>query len=93
MWRSVDPALDVEGYLLELATTLDVRGDGASRWQESDLRTITARVPRLDFGRAFDASISAQAARKPETAAVRLHASGGVATGTAFWDAFVATGS
>ena len=93
MWRSVDPALDVEGYLLELATTLDVRGDGASRWQEADLRSITARVPLLDFGRAFDASIAAQAARKPETAAVRPHASGGVAAGTAFWDALAATGS
>jgi hypothetical protein len=85
MQPSVDPALDPEGYLLKVATTLDVRRAGASRWDAGLLRDVTAELPRLDFSSGFEASIAAEAARKPASQAARLHGGGGVALGARFW--------
>ncbi len=45
MWTSVDPDHDVEGHLLEVATSLDVSGAGFERWQSDDLRAVTAALP------------------------------------------------
>lgn len=91
MWSSVDPAFDPEGHLLEVATTLDVRGGGLALWDDvvgaepGLLRDVTARLPRLDFSVGFDASIAEQAERKPSSAAARLHGGGGVAAGALAW--------
>lgn len=89
MWTSVDPALDAEGHLLEVATSLDVSGVGFARWDASDLCAVTEAVPRLDFSEAFAGSIHEQAGRKPSSSAARLDASGNVAAGGTRWASFL----
>jgi hypothetical protein len=89
MWRSVDPALDAEGHLLEVATSLDVSGVGFDHWEAADLRAVTAAVPRLDFSATFDGLIHEQAGRKPASSAARLDGSGNVAAGGARWAEFL----
>ncbi|MDR6170730.1 HD domain-containing protein [Curtobacterium sp. SORGH_AS_0776] len=89
MWTSVDPALDVEGHLLEVATSLDVSGAGFARWTTSDLVAVTAAVPRLDFSEAFDGLIHEQAGRKPASSAARLDGSGNVTAGGSRWTSFL----
>lgn len=90
MWTAVDPALDVEGHLLEVATSLDVSGAGFDRWEADDLRAVTAAVPRLGFSADFDECIRTQASRKPSSSAARLDRSGNVRAGGARWDEFLA---
>lgn len=89
MWTAVDPEFDVEGHLLEVATSLDVSGVGFERWSADDLRAVTAAVPRLDFSRAFDGLVHEQAERKPGSSAARLDGSGNVRAGGDRWDAFL----
>ena len=86
MWTAVDPHDDVESYLLEAATSLDVSGTAPERWDAAFLRAVTAHLPRDGFTREFDALIAAQAARKPTTPAQRLDASGRVAAGGEVWN-------
>lgn len=90
MWTSVDPDVDVEGHLLEVATSLDVSGAGFDLVPDAVLRAVTAAVPRLDFSSAFDGLVLEQAERKPSSAAARLDGSGNVAVGGARWNAFLA---
>lgn len=87
MWVEVDPALDAEGHLLEIATSLDVAGAGSSRWDAGLLRAVTERLPRDEFAAEFDAAIHDQARRKPASAAGRLAASGRIADGEREWRA------
>ncbi|AMM21960.1 hypothetical protein AX769_19690 [Frondihabitans sp. PAMC 28766] len=82
-WASVDPASDVEGFLLEAATTLDVRGVGAEAWRADLVAAVVYRVPRLDFSATFDAAIAAQASRKPGSNAARF--APGIADGARYW--------
>ncbi|MBF4615077.1 HD domain-containing protein [Curtobacterium sp. VKM Ac-1376] len=91
MWTSVDPALDAEGHLLEVATSLDVSGVGFDRWSTADLRAVAAALPRLDFSASFDGLIHAQADRKPASAAARIAASSNVAAGGDRWETFLAS--
>ncbi|QQD76929.1 HD domain-containing protein [Curtobacterium sp. YC1] len=91
MWTSVDPAVDPEGHLLEVATSLDVSGSGFSRWRAADLRAVTAALPRDGFSASFGGLVHQQAGRKPGSAAARLDSSGNVAAGGARWDAFLAS--
>jgi hypothetical protein len=91
MWTSVDPALDAEGHLLEVATSLDVSGVGFERWSMSDLHAVAAALPRLDFSASFDGLIHEQAGRKPSSAAARLDGSGNVAAGGDRWAAFLSS--
>ncbi len=90
MWTAVDPDIDVEGHLLEIATSLDVSGVGFELVPDNVLRGVTAALPRLDFSDAFDGLVHEQAERKPSSAAARLDGSGNVAVGGARWDAFLA---
>jgi hypothetical protein len=76
MWPSVDPQLDAEGHLLEIATGLDISGARPDVLPRSFLDEVLARYPRLDLGAEFTACLVDQAARKPETAAARLVAGG-----------------
>jgi hypothetical protein len=85
MWPEVDPAFDAEGHLLEVATSFDVRGAGADAWDADLVTRVVRRVPRLDFSASFEGSIRAQAERKPESHARRLHVAGGVPAGAAWW--------
>lgn len=90
MWVSVDPAEDAEGYLLEVATSLDVAGAAPERWDREMLRAVTARLPRLDFAASFANAIHAQAERKPGSTAARLDGSGRIPAGATAWDALLA---
>jgi hypothetical protein len=90
MWVSVDPAMDAEGHLLEVATSLDVSGVGMERWREDDLRAVTAALPRLGFSDAFDGLVHDQAGRKPGSAAARLDHSGNVRLGGERWAGLLA---
>lgn len=85
MWPDVDPAFDPEGHLLEVATSFDVRGAGADAWRPDLVADVVRRVPRLDFSASFEVAIRAQAERKPESHAHRLHAAGGVPAGAVWW--------
>ncbi|KTR08955.1 HD domain-containing protein [Curtobacterium luteum] len=90
MWTSVDPGVDVEGHLLEVATSLDVSGVGFDLVPDAVLRAVTGAVPRLDFSEVFDGLVHEQAQRKPATPAGRLDRSGNVRAGGERWDAFLA---
>lgn len=85
MWTDVDPAWDIEGHLLEVATSLDVAGVGSAKWDAELLRVVIARLPRVGFADEFDAAIRDQADRKPASAAARLAGSGRIAAGERAW--------
>ena len=78
-WPSVDPGLDVEGYLLEVATGLDISGSRPDALPAPFVREVLDAYPRLTLAEEFTAQVTDQAARKPTTAAHRL-VHGGLAT-------------
>lgn len=71
-WPAVDPALDTEGYLLEIATGLDISGARPDALPAAFVREVLDAYPRLDLAGEFGAGVVDQAARKPHTAALRL---------------------
>lgn len=71
-WPSVDPALDLEGYLLETATGLDISGARADDLPLALRREVLHAHPRLDLAAEFGAGVADQAERKPSTQAHRL---------------------
>ena len=71
-WPSVDPAFDLEGHLLEIATGLDISGARADVLPPEFVREVLAAHPRLTLAAEFTASVTDQASRKPTTAARRL---------------------
>ena len=75
-WSSVDPGLDVEGYLLEVATALDIGGARVDALPPDFVREVVDAYPRLTLADEFTASLTEQAARKPATAAHRILHSG-----------------
>jgi hypothetical protein len=76
MWDSVDVAEDPEGFLLEIATGLDISGADPQLWP-ADLRAeVLADFPRLELGEEFTACFAAEAARKPESSAAAAMANG-----------------
>ncbi len=77
-WPEVDPAFDVEGHLLEIATALDISGARSDELPLDLRREVLDRYPRGELAAEFTACVTDQAARKPDTAARRL-VDGGVA--------------
>jgi hypothetical protein len=71
-WPSVDPDLDVEGYLLEIATGLDVSGRRDDEIPLEFRREVLAAYPRLDLAGEFGGSVRTQSERKPHSHARRL---------------------
>lgn len=71
-WTSVDPGLDVEGHLLEMATGLDISGARPDELPQEFLREVLAAHPRGDLAEEFATCVADQAERKPLTAARRL---------------------
>jgi cyanamide hydratase family protein with HD domain len=69
---SVDPELDVEGHLLEVATGLDISGARPDALPEGFLREVLRAHPRGSLAAEFGACVRDQAERKPDTAARRL---------------------
>ncbi|HYP46619.1 MAG TPA: HD domain-containing protein [Propionibacteriaceae bacterium] len=75
-WPSVDPEMDVEGYLLGIATSLDIGGSRLDALPQDFVREVMDAHPRLTLAEEFTAGLTDQAARKPATAAPRLVHSG-----------------
>jgi hypothetical protein len=75
-WPAVDPDQDVEGYLLEIATGLDISGSRPEALPSGFLGDVLGAYPRLDLAGEFGRCVADQAARKPTTAAARLVAGG-----------------
>ena len=75
-WPEVDPEQDLEGYLLEVATGLDISGSRSEALPESFRSAVLAAYPRLGLAAEFGSCVTDQASRKPATAAARLIAGG-----------------
>lgn len=75
-WPSVDPAMDVEGYLLEIGTALDISGARANVLPAAFVREVLTEYPRLQLAAEFGDGVVEQAARKPHTSAHRLVTAG-----------------
>ena len=71
-WPEVDPAMDAEGHLLEIATALDISGARADELPIEFRREVLQAYPRLDLATEFGACVADQAERKPTTSARRL---------------------
>ncbi|BBE22193.1 cyanamide hydratase [Arthrobacter sp. MN05-02] len=71
-WPSVDPEMDLEGYLLESATGLDITGFRSHTLPEDFVGEVLAIYPRLTLATEFTAHVTDQASRKPTTAAHRI---------------------
>lgn len=69
MRSDVDPAIDPEGQLLALATSLDISGRSPDLWPAELLAETVSAWPRLDLAARFTACFQDQAARKPDSAA------------------------
>jgi hypothetical protein len=75
-WPEVDPAFDVEGHLLELATGLDISGARADVLPRDLLQEVLAAFPRGALAEDFGVRVAEQAERKPTSHAARLLAGG-----------------
>lgn len=75
-WPSVDPVLDIEGYLLESATALDITGARPDVLPRDFRDEVLAAYPRLDLAQEFIACVTDQSERKPATAAHRIVSNG-----------------
>ena len=71
-WPSVDPGLDVEGHLLEIATGLDISGARPDALPPEFLREVLPAHPRGELAQEFGSCVIDQAERKPTSAARRL---------------------
>ncbi|MFN8167559.1 MAG: hypothetical protein U0S36_02105 [Candidatus Nanopelagicales bacterium] len=76
MWDSVDVEMDAEGYLLEVATGLDISGRNPQWWPDELRADVLDHIPRLGLATEFTACFRSQAARKPESSAAAAVASG-----------------
>lgn len=71
-WPTVDPGVDVEGHLLEVATGLDISGARPDALPEEFLREVLAAHPRGELAQEFGSCVIDQADRKPTSSARRL---------------------
>ncbi|MFK4788288.1 HD domain-containing protein [Microbacterium sp. ZW T5_56] len=71
-WPEVDPALDLEGYLLEIATGLDIGGRRDTDIPLEFRHEVLAKYPRLTLAAEFGAGVRDQSQRKPHSHARRL---------------------
>jgi hypothetical protein len=72
MSPTVDPQEDVEGHLLEVATSIDISGRGIELIPADVRSHVVTAWPRLDLAREFTACFRLQAARKPSSRAADL---------------------
>ena len=76
MWDSVPVDLDVEGFLLELATSLDISGRNVDQWPAELTAQVVAAYPRLELADSFADCFDAQAHRKPQSRAAQAAKNG-----------------
>ena len=89
MCPSVDKDVDLEGHLLEVATSLDSSGVAPEAWDAQLRKAVVEKLPRLDFSQTLANTMHEQAVRKPGTQAARLDGSGRIISGGETWDQFV----
>jgi len=75
-WPEVDPAFDVEGHLLEIATGLDISGARTDALPREYLQEVLEAYPRGSLAADFGDRVAEQAERKPTSHAARLLAGG-----------------
>ena len=75
-WPEVDPDLDVEGHLLEIATGLDISGARPDALPREYLLEVLEAYPRGALAADFGDRVAEQAERKPTSHAARLLAGG-----------------
>ncbi len=75
-WPEVDPAFDVEGHLLEIATGLDISGARPEALPREYLEEVLTAFPRGTLAADFGDRVAEQADRKPTSHAARLVAGG-----------------
>jgi HD superfamily phosphodiesterase len=71
MWDAVPVELDLEGFLLELATSLDISGRNVEQWPAEVTAQVVAVHPRLDLADTFADCFEAQARSKPHSRAAQ----------------------
>ncbi|MFC8681783.1 HD domain-containing protein [Microbacterium ureisolvens] len=71
-WPEVDPAFDLEGYLLETSTGLDISGRRADEIPLEFRREVLQKYPRLELAEEFGEHVQQQSMRKPHSHARRL---------------------
>ncbi len=76
MRDDVDPKVDAEGHLLQIATGLDISGRGLEKWPVELRLEVLDRIPRLVLGEEFLRCFEEQAHRKPESSAAEAVRSG-----------------
>jgi hypothetical protein len=74
--RGAELSEDAEGYLLAIATGLDISGRNPEWWPESFRRDVVRALPRLSLREEFVQCFEDQARRKPESSAARAVAGG-----------------
>lgn len=72
MWPAVDPEMDVEGYLLETATALDISGARPDALPIAFQEEVLAAYPRLDLAAEFGSCVTDQGRRKPTSSSARI---------------------
>ncbi|GAA2754269.1 HD domain-containing protein [Amnibacterium kyonggiense] len=75
-WPEVDPGLDVEGHLLEIATGLDISGARPDALPREYLLEVLEAYPRGALATDFGDRVAERAERKPTSQAARLVAGG-----------------
>jgi hypothetical protein len=76
MWDTVDVKLDPEGYLLGIATGLDISGRNPEEWSAAFRSEVVGRFPRLTLREEFVRCFEDQARRKPASSAAAAMAGG-----------------
>lgn len=76
MWPSVDPADDVEGHLLEVATAIDISGNGLDLIPRDVQAGVVERWPRMGLAAEFTECLRVQGERKPASRAADLTRAG-----------------
>ncbi len=74
--RGAELSEDAEGYLLTIATGLDISGRNPEWWPESFRRDVVRALPRLSLRQEFVQCFEDQAKRKPESSAAAAVANG-----------------
>ena len=69
MREDVQPEVDAEGHLLQIATSLDISGRSLEKWPAELRLEVLDRIPRLMLGDEFLRCFEGQAHRKPDSSA------------------------
>jgi hypothetical protein len=76
MWPAVDPADDVEGHLLEVATGIDISGRGLDLIPMDVQADVITQWPRMGLAAEFTECLRVQGDRKPTSRAADLTRAG-----------------